>query len=280
MTANALAETYETEITAGQRFAFGENWARFLAQLNDRRVHEAENSLRELLGVDNLAGKRFADIGSGSGLFSLAARRLGAEVVSMDYDPESVGCTAQLRDRFFPDDTRWLVQRGSALDRSYLESLGQFDVVYSWGVLHHTGSMWEALDNVASMVASAGLLCVSIYNDQGPRSARWLRVKRLYNRLPSGLRFLVLLPAALRLWGPTMIRDIIRGRPFRTWSGYFHERGMSPWRDVVDWVGGYPFEVAKPEQVFDFYRARGFELVRLNTCGGGLGCNEFLFRRL
>ncbi|HET7613743.1 MAG TPA: class I SAM-dependent methyltransferase, partial [Gemmatimonadaceae bacterium] len=187
MTANALTETYETEVRAGQRFAFGENWARFLAQLNDRRVHEAENSLRALLGVDNLAHKRFADVGSGSGLFSLAARRMGAAVVSIDYDPESVGCTAELRDCFFPDDAGWVVQRGSALDRAYLESLGQFDVVYSWGVLHHTGSMWEALDNVSSMVAPGGLLCVSIYNDQGPGSARWLKVKRLYNRLPAGL---------------------------------------------------------------------------------------------
>jgi 2-polyprenyl-6-hydroxyphenyl methylase/3-demethylubiquinone-9 3-methyltransferase len=52
---------------------------------------------------------------------------------------------------------------------------------------------------------------------------------------------------------------------------------MSPWRDVVDWVGGYPFEVAKPEAIFKFYQRRGFTMVDLNTCGGGHGCNEFVF---
>jgi 2-polyprenyl-6-hydroxyphenyl methylase/3-demethylubiquinone-9 3-methyltransferase len=54
---------------------------------------------------------------------------------------------------------------------------------------------------------------------------------------------------------------------------------MSMWPDVVDWVGGYPFEVAKPEQIFDFYRDRAFEPTRLTTCRGTSGCNQFVFRR-
>ena len=54
---------------------------------------------------------------------------------------------------------------------------------------------------------------------------------------------------------------------------------MSFWQDLIDWVGGYPFEVSTPEQIFDFYRARGFTLPRLHTCGGSLGCNEFVFRK-
>jgi 2-polyprenyl-6-hydroxyphenyl methylase/3-demethylubiquinone-9 3-methyltransferase len=56
-------------------------------------------------------------------------------------------------------------------------------------------------------------------------------------------------------------------------------RGMSPWRDVVDWVGGLPFEVAKPEEIFEMFQQRGFSLDRLRTCAGGLGCNEFVFSR-
>jgi 2-polyprenyl-6-hydroxyphenyl methylase/3-demethylubiquinone-9 3-methyltransferase len=109
----------------------------------------------------------------------------------------------------------------------------------------------------------------------------WTWVKRRYNRLPKGLRWLVLGPALLRLWGPTMLQDLLRGKPFHTWRHYTEEsmRGMSAWRDLVDWVGGYPFETARPEDVFRFVRDRGFVLVDLVTCGGGLGCNEFVFRR-
>jgi 2-polyprenyl-6-hydroxyphenyl methylase/3-demethylubiquinone-9 3-methyltransferase len=76
-----------------------------------------------------------------------------------------------------------------------------------------------------------------------------------------------------------MVRDILRGKPFHTWRNYSSFRGMSPWRDVVDWVGGYPFEVAKPEEIFDFYRKKRFILTRLKTCGGGRGCNEFVFEK-
>lgn len=54
---------------------------------------------------------------------------------------------------------------------------------------------------------------------------------------------------------------------------------MSHWHDWIDWVGGYPFEVAKPELIFDFYRDRGFTLHNMTTCGGGGGCNEFVFIR-
>lgn len=135
------------------------------------------------------------------------------------------------------------------------------------------------MENVAALVAPHGRLFIAIYNDQGRASRWWAWVKRTYNRLPTEARFLVLGPAFLRLWGPTMIRDLLRARPFSTWRDYGRNRGMSPWRDVVDWVGGYPFEVAKPEEVFEFFRGRGFALEKLKTCGGGHGCNEFIFLR-
>src|SRR5690606_102989 len=129
-------------------------------------------------------GLRFLDIGSGSGLSSLAARRLGARVHSFDYDPESVACTAELRRRFFPGSPDWTVERGSALDAGYLRGLGSFDIVYSWGVLHHTGRMWEGLANAALPVAEGGRLFVAIYNDTGTQSRRWRWIKRTYNQLP------------------------------------------------------------------------------------------------
>ena len=276
-----MSSQHAAEIKAGNRFAFGENWSQFLVVLDDDRIRLAEQSLCDMLKVKNLLGKRFLDIGSGSGLFSLAARRLGATVYSFDYDPKSAACTKELKRLYFPDDSDWHVEQGSVLDRDYLRSLGHWDVVYSWGVLHHTGNMSQALDSVSNLVCDGGKLFIAIYNDQGRASRFWLKVKKSYNRLPRAFRWLILWPAAFRLWGPTTIRDLVAGKPFHTWRNYSKRslRGMSPWRDLVDWVGGLPFEVATPEQIFCFYRDRGFRLEQLKTCAGGHGCNEFVFQK-
>jgi len=270
------------EVRRGERFEFGENWSRFLSVLDEERIRKAEESLRQMLEVESLAGRSFLDIGSGSGLFSLAARRLGARVHSFDYDPRSVACARELRRRYFPEDADWHVEEGSALDAGYVRSLGEFDVVYSWGVLHHTGSMWQALDNARLAVAPGGHLFVAIYNDLGSRSARWKWIKKTYNELPRFLRA----PFAAAVSAPNEAKSVLRaivtltpGEYVQSWTRYAEKRGMSRWRDIVDWVGGYPYEYATPEAIFDFYRARGFRLTRLKCGGVGLGCNEFVFVR-
>jgi SAM-dependent methyltransferase len=177
---------FEGEVARGERFEFGKNWSDFLAVVDEQRIGEAESSLREMLGVDDLTGRTFLDVGSGSGLFSLAAARLGAaRVRSFDYDPSSVACTNELRRRFGPPAADWSAEHGSALDAPYLRSLGRFDVVYAWGVLHHTGDMWAAIANVTEAVADGGRLFISIYNDQGLRSRLWRAIKRAYNALRS-----------------------------------------------------------------------------------------------
>src|SRR5205823_4486652 len=127
-----------------ERFEFGKNWQCFLRSLDEGRILAAEHSLRSMLGVEDFNQKTFLDVGCGSGLFSLAARRLGARVFSFDYDPQCVACTLQLKSTFFPGSSDWQIERGSALDQSYLRKPGAFDVVYAWGVLHHTGAMWKA----------------------------------------------------------------------------------------------------------------------------------------
>lgn len=266
----------EAEIRTGARFAFGENWRAFVEELDDERVDAARASLRDMLYTDDLSGMRFLDAGSGSGLFSLAARTMGAEVVSFDVDPDSNRSTAELRRRCRPDDTGWRLLEGSVLDRSFLQTLGSFDVVYCWGVVHHTGAMYEAMENIAGLAAPGGLLYVAVYNDQGLRSRLWHRVKRRYNRSTTSARRLLLACG----WSYFSCRRAL-GRlidPARAGRGKIRARGMSATRDLVDWMGGYPFEVARPEEVFDFYRARGFDLLRLRTTAG-LGCNEFVFRR-
>lgn len=263
---------------ADKRFAFGRNWRNYLSKLNDDRIDEARKSLSEWLGVDDLSGKTFLDIGSGSGLFSLAARRMGARVYSFDYDTDSVGCTSMLRDRFYPDDVNWSVERGDVLDDAYLAKYDKADIVYSWGVLHHTGNMRKALDNAGKLVKDGGKLFIAIYNDQDGTTAFWIAIKKAYNSLPGPFKLLILIPYLIANWLPRFVVDLIRLKPFAQWRAYT-KRGMSPIYDAVDWCGGYPFEVAKPEMILEFYRERGFELEKMSTVGGHKGCNEYLLKK-
>jgi 2-polyprenyl-3-methyl-5-hydroxy-6-metoxy-1,4-benzoquinol methylase len=266
------------------RFGFGANWASFAARMPPERIEAARTSLAEMLGRDSLAGNTFLDVGSGSGLFSLAAAQLGSDRVhSLDYDAQSVATTEGLRRSFAPD-ANWTAERGDALDPAYMAALGEWDVVYSWGVLHHTGALWDALALTIDRVRSGGTLFIAIYNDQGPKSRAWTLVKRIYNRLPDPLRRAYLLAFMVPLELKQILVHLLRRQPreyIRRWrSAAYYERGMSYWHDIVDWIGGYPFEVAAPEEVFDFCRERGFALRRLRTAGGSHGLNEFVLERV
>jgi 2-polyprenyl-3-methyl-5-hydroxy-6-metoxy-1,4-benzoquinol methylase len=256
-----------------ERFAFGENWSRFLRIVNPDRITAAERSLLEMLALSTLEGKTFLDIGCGSGLFSLAAARLGARVHSLDYDIKSVRCAEELRRRFAPP-TNWTIEQGSALDRAYLSSLGNWDIVYSWGVLHHTGNMWAAIANVVPLVKPDGKLFISIYNDQGFRSKAWAAEKRLYVHRPWLRPFLIIgVGAMLVSYGAVV--DVFGGRA--PWARYQNkERGMNWYYDLLDWLGGYPFEVASPRAIEDYLGGHGFRLERKITRTSS-GCNEFVF---
>ncbi|HEY6290938.1 MAG TPA: class I SAM-dependent methyltransferase [Terriglobia bacterium] len=261
-----------------KRFAFGRNWRRFLSVLNDERLAVAEDSLREMLEADSLAGKSFLDIGSGSGLFSLAAARLGASRIhSFDYDPDSVACTGELKRRYRPAMEAWTIERGSALDEGYLASLGQYDIVYSWGVLHHTGNLWRALELVTPRVKPGGKLFIAIYNDRGWVSRAWTFVKRVYNAGWAGAALVtgIFVPIFV---AKGLAGDLLRFRnPLTRYREYRKQRGMSVVHDWLDWLGGYPYEVAAPEKIIDLYRQRGLVLKKLKDRRHLNGNNEFVF---
>lgn len=293
-------EQVAVDVPLDRRFPFGKNWLNFSKNLSEQRIQDSVDQISAWLEVPSLEGKTFLDIGCGSGLSSLAAHRLGAQVHSFDFDPNSVLCTQGLKANWPGGTASWTIERGSALDEEYLKSLGLFDVVYSWGVLHHTGQMYRGLDLAGKQVKPGGQLFVSIYNDQGSASVVWKMLKKFYVSTPSPLRPLivfayVLFYVVIFQWMlyrvalttlATCYRILTLNKPWEPIKFYLQdlfstriERGMSWWHDVIDWIGGYPFEVATPEEIFDFYRQRGFDLQRLKTVRGGHGCNQFVFRK-
>lgn len=263
-------KSWSEEVASGDRFEFGRNWSHFLKKLDSSGISAAEQSLKEMLQIDSLSGSTFLDIGCGSGLFSLAARRLGAAVISFDFDPNSVACTNELRRRFFPSASDWTVMTGSVLDNHFIDNLAECDVVYSWGVLHHTGSMWRSIANACGRVRPGGKIFIALYNYQPVATPYWTFIKKLYNR------FSVLRPLLIfaHLVYPTLISIVLRAV-----SGRELPRGMSVWYDLVDWLGGYPFETARPDEVVNYFVDKGYSVVRIKTVGGRLGCNEYVFRK-
>lgn len=216
------------------------------------------------------------DIGSGSGLSSLAMRRMSAQVVSFDFDPESVVCTKELRRRYDSDSGSWEVLQGSILDADFVAGLGQFDLVYSWGVLHHTGEMWRAIDLAEQRVAPGGTLLIALYNDQGWRSNAWRWIKRLYcsGWLGSATVGAVFYPL---FFAYSLLSDLVAWKLPGTYvREYIGRRGMSIFHDWRDWLGGYPFEAAAPAVVKARICEAGFTLKREGLTSGW-GCNEFVF---
>ncbi len=271
-------ELYESVYHQPNRFSFGRNWQDYLNSLTPSRIKAAEASLVDWLG-SGLKGKTFVDIGCGSGLFSLAAYRLGAKsVVSVDVDQFSLDCARELRQREGAP-AHWEVSAGSALDPKFLKTLGKFDIVYSWGVLHHTGDMDQALTNVSKLVGKDGQLFIALYNDNHRvlegTSAFWLRAKQFYNSGSNWRKRAI--EAVYTVY--YIIGLVFNGiNPVNYIKNYDSLRGMSFFIDIRDWLGGLPYEYATTQSIIDFFAARGFDSQKV-VKARSIGCNEFLFRR-
>jgi 2-polyprenyl-6-hydroxyphenyl methylase/3-demethylubiquinone-9 3-methyltransferase len=258
-------------------FAFGRNWASYSRLVTDARVDEAITSLRRLVGGD-LEGKRFLDIGCGSGLHALAALRLGAnEVVALDIDPDSVATTKRLLTTN-ASGQRWSVMERSIFDPQ-IESLGSFDYVYSWGVLHHTGDMYRALRAAAGRVGPGGQFVFALYR-QTPLCWLWKLEKRWY----SGAS-----PAAqARVQGlyVKVFKLLMRGNFEAYVANYGQARGMDFYHDVHDWLGGWPYESISPAQADHLMKQLGLRQVRSFLIPGratgllGSGNDEYVYGRV
>jgi 2-polyprenyl-6-hydroxyphenyl methylase/3-demethylubiquinone-9 3-methyltransferase len=254
-------------------FSFGQNWKKYLSGLDESNVRGAIHSFCIFTQLSDLKGETFLDLGCGSGLSSLVAHRLGAKtIVSVDVDQHSVACAKELRDRVAPDAQSWKVYQGSVLDADFLQKLGQFSYVYCWGVVHHTGSMWRALENIAQCVQPSGKLHIAIYNEHR-NSAKWLEIKRLCNKYPTTIFPILKLALATYACGRLVYES---QSPITYLREYSKRRGMSFWRDIEDWLGGLPYEYCKPDHAVDFLSRQGFALVRLEATTSR-GINEFLF---
>lgn len=260
-------------------FSFGRNWDDFVRyRLNDGRIQEAMKALAEFIGMKRLDGLRFLDVGCGSGLSSLAAYRMGAsKVIGFDLDPFSVKSCEYLRERE-GNPENWIVSTGSILDESFLKTIEKADIVYSWGVLHHTGNMWQAIMNAAKLVEPGGLFFIAIYNKVGGAfgSKTWLRLKRIYNNSSRIVKAII----EYSFISLIVLKMLITLRnPLLEINNYKKNRGMSFRTDIRDSLGGYPYEYASAEEVFNFCKKElGFTLENIKIVNS-LSLNEFLFRK-
>ena len=263
--------------TVDSHFQFGENWNEFSRTINERSVAEAEHGLHKLFPDGELKGRNVFDLGCGSGLHALAALRLGAaSVTAVDIDAKSVATARTLLARYVPEG-RWQVEQQSVFA---MPPEPLYDVVYSWGVLHHTGDMVRAIQLAATKIAPGGLLCVALYR-KTKFCRMWQLEKRIYSQAPRPIRYLL-----EQLFLVAFKRSFRRsGRSFEDYvADYVKSRGMDFMTDIRDWLGGYPYESISEEEMLALAQRMGLVDVR-RFCvppGSGLlgtGCDEYVFRR-
>jgi 2-polyprenyl-6-hydroxyphenyl methylase/3-demethylubiquinone-9 3-methyltransferase len=265
-----------TTIVSEPAFDFGENWKRFSERaLDSAHFEQAEADFAKLMSEVPMAGQTFLDLGFGQGLALLAAGRSGAKVHGLDINPK---CREVLlgNARAVGEPVPQAIVVGSILDKRSIDTIRRwapegFDIVYSWGALHHTGRMWEALHTACALVRPGGDFVLALYNRHWT-SPCWSAIKNLYVRSPAPVR-----KALVGAFLPViyLAKLIVTGRnPLRM------TRGMTFYYDVVDWVGGYPYEYASRAEVEQFVSARGFVAMQFHAAAVPTGCNEFMFKRV
>lgn len=253
-------------------FSFGKNWQNYSKLIDQKLISFSQQDIEEWVEKTNMKNQRIIDIGCGSGIHSLVFYQEGArELLSFDYDIYSVETTKKLSTQV-GNPKNWKIVQGSILDKQFIKDLGKFNLVYSWGVLHHTGALWQAIENALLLVETNGYFFVSIYT-KGDNYPNHLALKQRYNQAsPLGKKFL----EYRYILG--MMKGLLRHRknPFN-WN-QTKERGMNVYYDILDWLGGLPYEVASPTEVIEFCQKFGFKLIKMKELSEG-GCSQYLFQR-
>lgn len=257
------------------KFSFGRNWKEFIeVNFSEERVNVSKKHILSFLKLNDLKGKYVLDIGCGSGLSSLAMFRSGVEkLVSFDLDPEAVETTFKLKE-LSGNPSNWEVFQGSILDDQLIKKIVPADIVYSWGVLHHTGKMWEAVENASKLIKSGGCFYLALYTTTTD-SDYWLKVKKIYNSISEEEK------VWMQHWyivNYTMLPTrLAGGDPASIIEQYKKNRGMDFFTDIKDWLGGYPFEHASIEEVKSFVKNKlKLELINIKT---GEANTEYLLRK-
>jgi SAM-dependent methyltransferase len=254
-------------------FSFGKNWKNYVESISDDNIYAAKQDILEWLGEFQVRGKSVLDIGSGSGIHSYCFYLLGAnKIFSFDYDKNSVEATSIFWEKA-GKPSNWTVTQGSVLENEFVSKIAESDIVYSWGVLHHTGDMWNAIKNAASLVKAGGFFFISIYA-KGPNYERHLALKRKFNEKGSIGKWWM-------IWEYIFKRHIWRRIKRRQNPFLWNEkkvRGMNVYNDVVDWLGGLPYEVAHEQELSDFLSKLGFKLEKAELRGEG-ACHRLLYKR-
>lgn len=263
------------------RFKFGKNWSEYSSKITHTNIQFAVNELLYFI-KEPVSDKNFLDIGSGSGIHSLAAQRIGfRKIYSFDFDEDSVRTTEKIKEDY-GDKLNWQTEQGDVLDKEYILKIGKFDVVYSWGVLHHTGHMWQAIENAMLCVENKGLFIIAIYNDQGWKSKFWWFVKRGYNILPDILKKPFAYVLGYLFTGINILKYTILLKPRQAIDpllNYGKNRGMKFNNDLIDWIGGYPYEYASVDSLDKFFSNKGFNKV-CEKRTTSLGCNQIMYKRI
>jgi 2-polyprenyl-6-hydroxyphenyl methylase/3-demethylubiquinone-9 3-methyltransferase len=248
-------------------FKFGENWENFSQLITTERIDAAKQSLVELISQEKLAGKSFMDFGCGSGLFSIAAAELGAwPVIGVDLDQESIQTSKMNNDRWLPEKTIRL-ENLSVLNDAGMEKLPMVDVGYAWGSLHQTGAMRRAIHNCASRVKPGGIFVIAIYNRHFT-SPLWQPIKKLYN--VSG-KFVQNVMVAIFTPIIALAKFLVTGK-----NPYVLSRGMNFKHNVIDWVGGYPYEYGNVKELTKILENENLSVEKVLPAKVPTGCNEFV----